>query len=91
LRKEPRCGHHATLARRVIDADGKPTLKEVGYLAQINEDRLNDPKVQREFWGRARVNLGRLRVQPNEIALIEADLAERVPMPQQQPNGSTWR
>ena len=42
---------------------------------------MNDPKVQREFWGRARVNLERLRVQPNEIALIEADLAERVPMP----------
>jgi hypothetical protein len=59
----------------------KPTLKEVGYLAQINEDRLNDPKALREFW--------RLRVQPNEIALIEADLAEHVP--QQQPSGSTWR
>jgi hypothetical protein len=35
----------------VIAADGKPTLKEVGYLAQINEDRLNDPKALREFCG----------------------------------------
>jgi hypothetical protein len=49
----------------------KPTLKEVGYLAQINKDCLNDPKALREFW--------RLRVKPNEIALIEADLAEHVP------------
>jgi hypothetical protein len=60
------------LARRVIAADDKPTLKEVGYLAQINEDRVNDPKALREFWRRARSNLGRLRVQPNQIALIEA-------------------
>jgi hypothetical protein len=79
-RKEPPLCHRAVVARRVIGEGGKPVLREVGYVSAYDESRLADPKMQNEFWWRARFQLGRLGLRPNEIALIEQALARRVPV-----------
>jgi hypothetical protein len=78
-RKEPPRCHRAILTRRVVGESGKPVLQEVGYVSAYDETRLADPKMQREFWQRARFQLGRLRLKQNEIALIEQSLSLRVP------------
>jgi hypothetical protein len=79
-RKEPPLCHRAILVRRMIGADGKPRMTEVGYVSAYDESRLADPRMRHEFWVRARDRLGRLRLRPNEIALIERALALRVPL-----------
>jgi hypothetical protein len=85
-RKEPPLHHRAVLTRRTIGADGKPRMAEVGYVSAYDESRLGDPKMQREFWWRARHQLGRLRLRGNEITLIEQALALRVPEPDENQN-----
>jgi hypothetical protein len=85
-RREAPTHHRAVLTRRVI-ADGKPVMKEIGYVACFDESRVADPSTtaaaQREFWSRARFNLGRMRLPPNQIQLIEKALAQRVPEPEE--------
>jgi hypothetical protein len=82
-RKKPPFYCRATLVKRAIGDDGKPTMKQVGYISTYAEDKLEDAEQRREFWARARFRLGRLRLPPNQIALIEQQLAQRVPLPQQ--------
>jgi hypothetical protein len=82
-RKEPPLHHRAILVRREIGDSGKPVMREVGYVSAYDESRLTDPKMQYEFWQRARLQLGRLGLRSNEITLIEQALARRVPLPDQ--------
>ena len=39
-----------------------------------------EPEVQDEFWTRARYRLGKLHLTPNEISVIERDIAQHVPL-----------
>ena len=81
-RREAPTHHRAVLVHRTIGADGKPVMKEIGYIACFDENRVADPSTtgaaQREFWSRAKFNLGKMRLPPNQIALIEQALRERV-------------
>jgi hypothetical protein len=80
-RKEPPPCHRAILVRRMIGADGKPRLVEVGYVSAYDESRKDDPKMIREFWWRARRQIGRLGLRGNQITQVEQALAARVPRP----------
>lgn len=80
-RKDPPRCHRAIVARRIIGESGTPILRELGYISAYDESRLADPKMQSEFWWRARFQLGKLQLKPHQIALIEQALARRVPMP----------
>jgi hypothetical protein len=82
-RKEPPFYCRATLVKRAIGDDGKPTLKQIGYISTCAEDKLEDAEQRQEFRQRARYRLGKLRLQPNERVLIEQQLARRVSPPQQ--------
>lgn len=75
--------HLSLQVKRAIGDDGKPALKQIGYISTYAEDKLEDTEQRQEFWARARFRLGRLRLPPNQIALIEQQLARRVPLPQQ--------
>jgi hypothetical protein len=80
-RREPPRFHRAVLVRRTIGADGRPRTAEVGYLSAFDESRKDDPKMVREFWWRARRQIGRLGLRGNQITQVERALAERVPLP----------
>jgi hypothetical protein len=69
------------VVQRVIGESGKPVLREVGYVSSYDTTRIGEPKMQQEFWKRARFQLGKLNLRANEITLIEQQLAQRVPLP----------
>ena len=82
--KEPPRHFRAILARRVIsEKNGRPVMEELGYVSAYDASRLADPAMQAEFWTRAKFRLGKMRLPPNVITLIEQALAKRVPMPDQ--------
>jgi hypothetical protein len=82
-RREAPIHHRAFLVQREIGADGRPHLTERAYLGCFDESRVADPSTtgaaQREFWQRAKFNLGKMRLPPGQIARIEQELAQRVP------------
>lgn len=88
-RREPPTMHRAILTRREIGPDGRPVLKEVGYIASFDESRTNNPEEQGRFWWRARFRLGKLSLRQNEIALVETALSQRVPRPDPATVGQT--
>jgi hypothetical protein len=82
FRKQAPAHVRAILVERQIGVSGKPVLREVGYVSSYDTTRIAEPEVQREFWTRARFQLGKLRLAPNQIAVIEQQLARRVPSPE---------
>jgi hypothetical protein len=79
-RKGPPRHYRAVLVQREIGESGKPVMREIAYLAAFDESRLGDSSMRAEFWIRARFRLGKLRLRPNVIGLVEEALAKRVPM-----------
>jgi hypothetical protein len=84
FRKQPPRHCRAVVCKRPLDDNGLPVLAQVGYISTIPEDQLEDAEQRRLLWVRARYRLGQLRLPPNEIKLIEQQLAQRVTPPEPQ-------
>ncbi|WP_156927956.1 hypothetical protein [Bradyrhizobium sp. Tv2a-2] len=55
--------------KRAIGDDGKPALKQIGYIS-TPAISLKDPRSARNF-GNGPYRIGKMRLQPNKRALIE--------------------